>query len=84
MKATIVRIGNSRGIRIPKPLIEQCEIQDEVELEIKDRHLVIRPLRRARAGWDEAFRCMAECGDDILIDRVAEPSTAWDKREWHW
>ncbi|MBM3313641.1 AbrB/MazE/SpoVT family DNA-binding domain-containing protein [candidate division WOR-3 bacterium] len=84
MKATLVRIGNSRGIRIPKPLIEQCELQNEVELEVRGRDLVIHPLRTAREGWDEAFRRMAECGDDVLIDKVAQPSTVWDEREWEW
>ena len=82
MKAAIVRIGNSRGIRIPKPLIEQCELENEVELVVRGRDLVIHSLRAARAGWDEAFRRMAACGDDILIDKVAEPSTEWDEREW--
>lgn len=84
MKATVVRIGNSRGVRIPKALLEQCRLRDTVELEVDDGHLVIRPAERARAGWDEAFRKMADQGDDALFDRDSLSPTRWDQTEWEW
>jgi antitoxin MazE len=84
MKATIIRIGNSRGVRIPKPVLEQCEFQTEVEMLVRDHDLVIRSRHSPRAGWDEAFQRMAERGDDLLVDRAAEPSTEWAEREWEW
>lgn len=84
MKVNVVRIGNSRGIRIPKPLLEQCHIGNTVELEVRGDHLVLRPADRARAGWEEAFRRMADEGDDALIDREAWPVARWDQTEWHW
>ena len=84
MKTRIVRIGNSRGIRIPKALLEQCRLGSTVELEVQDGQLVVRPIERPRLGWDEAFRQMAEQGDDQLLDRGALPSTDWDTREWEW
>ena len=84
MKTRIVRIGNSRGIRIPKALLEQCRLGSTVELEVQDGQLVVRPVERPRLGWDEAFRQMAEQGDDQLLDRGALPSTDWDTREWEW
>ena len=74
MKTTIVRIGNSRGIRIPKPVFEQCELQDEVDMEVRGRELVIRSAHSVRKGWEEAFRKMADRRDDALIDRWVEPS----------
>ncbi|MGE0826504.1 MAG: AbrB/MazE/SpoVT family DNA-binding domain-containing protein [Candidatus Binatia bacterium] len=67
MKTTIVRIGNSRGIRIPKALLEQCHLHDKVELEVRDDHLEVRPATEPRNGWAEAFRRMHEEGDDLLL-----------------
>ena len=82
MKARIVRIGNSRGIRIPKPLIDQTGLGAEVEIMVRGNTLVIVPATSPRAGWAEAFRAMAEHGDDQLPD---EPRpTRWDRNEWQW
>lgn len=68
MKTRIVRIGNSRGVRIPKLLLDQVGLTDDVEISAENDALVIRPARVPRAGWDEAFRAMAERGDDVLLD----------------
>jgi antitoxin MazE len=82
MKARIVRIGNSRGLRIPKPVIEQIGLGDEIEMVVREGALVITPLGRPRAGWGEAFRAMAERGEDAPLD---EPrATRWDEDEWQW
>jgi antitoxin MazE len=80
----IVRIGNSQGVRIPKPLLEQAGISDQVELEVADGRISIRPARRARAGWEKRFAAMAAAGDDRLIDEVRWGSTVWDEGEWEW
>ncbi len=82
MKARIVRIGNSRGIRIPKPLIDQTGLKDEVEIAVRGDALVISPATRSRAGWAEAFQAMAAHGDDRLLDE--ERPTRWDEDEWQW
>ena len=84
MKAKIVRIGNSRGVRIPKPVLQQCGLEDEVVMEVRGHELVIRSAHSARGGWEEAFRSMAQQGDDALVDRVAEPAAEWDDTEWEW
>jgi antitoxin MazE len=84
MKAAVVRIGNSRGVRIPKALLEQCRFRDTVELEVEDGRLVIRPAEQVRSGWDEAFRRMADKGDDALLDRDSLAPTRWDESEWEW
>jgi antitoxin MazE len=83
LKTRIVRIGNSQGIRIPKPLLEQSGLGEEVELEVRSDEIVIRAASRARAGWDEAFQGMAAKGDDALIDPEAA-ATEWDDGEWTW
>jgi antitoxin MazE len=84
MQTRIVRIGNSQGIRIPKPLLEQAGIGDRVELEVQDGQIAIRPARRVRAGWEEQFSAMADAGDDRLLDGAQSTATAWDQEEWEW
>jgi antitoxin MazE len=83
MRARIVKIGNSKGIRIPKPMLEQSGIQDEVELEVEDGQIVIRAVRHPREGWDAAFAEMAARGDDKLLDDLPS-TTTWDEEEWEW
>ena len=82
MKARLVRIGNSRGIRLPKPLIEQAGLTDEVELRIQAGAITIRAAAGARAGWAEAARLMRERGDDRLLDPPT--ATRFDDEEWTW
>lgn len=84
MKARIVRIGNSRGVRIPKALLEHTRLGEEVEIEARDEQIVIRSAYRPRAGWEEAFRLMSELGDDKLPDWHAGALTSWDEDDWQW
>ncbi len=84
MKTRIVRIGNSQGIRIPKLLLEQTGLRDEVELTVQDDALIIRPARKPRAGWAAAFREMARHGDDAMLDDAPPSLSSWDEDEWEW
>lgn len=84
IKTRIVKIGNSQGIRIPKLLLEQTDFGEEIELELHEDYLVVRPAHKSRHDWEEAFRAMAERGDDELLDGELLPSTAWDKEDWEW
>ena len=84
MKTRIVRIGNSQGIRIPKPLLEQSGLAGEVDLEVEQGRIVIQALGSPRRGWEEAFRAMAERGDDALLDRETVSGSSWDEQEWEW
>lgn len=82
MKVNVVRVGNSRGIRIPKPMLEQCGIGDQVELKVRDRSIVLSPPTDLRAGWDEAFaRAAAGPSEPALLD---DRPSDWDKSEWRW
>jgi antitoxin MazE len=78
----IVRIGNSRGIRVPKALLEQAQLPDEVELHAEPGRLVVRAARRPRDGWAEAAAEMHQRGDDTLLDAVTR--TRFDSEEWAW
>ena len=82
MRASIVRIGNSRGLRIPKAVLDQVGIGDIVDLTVEEGRLVVRPVARPRAGWAEAAAAMAAAGDDALLD--PETATAFDEADWAW
>ena len=84
MKARIVRIGNSRGIRIPKPLLEESGLGEEVELDAEPGRIVIRSAQNPRAGWDAVFEKMAEYGDDAVLDSGSSTDSSWDEEEWRW
>ena len=87
MKLKLVKIGNSQGIRIPKPIIDQCGLGKEVELETDGTSIVIRASKpKARKGWAKAFQQMHEAGDDKQVWQAAESEIAssWDQEEWEW
>jgi len=83
MKAQIIRIGNSKGVRIPKAMLDAAglELESEVDLSATDGILTIRPLRKPRSGWADAFREMAKNGDD---EWIPTSSSEWDEEEWQW
>ncbi|NOZ94071.1 MAG: AbrB/MazE/SpoVT family DNA-binding domain-containing protein [Acidobacteria bacterium] len=81
--ARLIRIGNSQGIRIAKPLVEQARLAGrELELLLVEEGLLIRPIRSARSGWREAFEEMAaRAADAPPLDEDA-PNRFDD--EWQW
>lgn len=80
----LVKIGNSQGIRIPKVLLEQVGLTEEVQVEVENDRLILRAATKPRQGWDEAFQRMASLGDDQLLDGETIHQTQWDEREWEW
>ena len=84
MKARLIRIGNSKGIRIPRAVLEECGLRDPVDLEVRRGALIVRPGAKPRAGWEDAFRRMAREGDDALLDPDAVRETGWERNEWRW
>ena len=84
MRASIIKIGNSQGIRIPKPLLDQIGIKDDVELEVEKAQIIIRPVLSPRDGWDDAFKAMSHNKDDILLDSEDVIEHSWDEEEWQW
>ena len=84
IRTRLVKIGNSQGVRIPRALIFELGLnRDDLEMIVEEDHLLIRPVGHPRAGWDAAFRDMAEHGDDQLLDD-ATAGTTWDAAEWQW
>lgn len=85
MKTKIIQIGNSQGVRIPKPLIEESGLTDEIEMILRDDEIVLRSAKTNRKDWGESFKKMANQGDDELLDQEdIEGSSDWDESEWTW
>lgn len=83
MRTELIQIGNSRGVRIPKPLIEQCGLGNTVELRVENDCLVISRERRPREGWAEAFRKAGPAAHDELLLETTGPN-GFDRGEWQW
>ena len=84
VKIRIVKIGNSQGVRIPKLLLDQVDLGEDVELALQENQIVIRPAFPARHGWEGIFQEMAEAGDDRLLTGDELLETTWDEEEWEW
>jgi antitoxin MazE len=73
MEVSIIKIGNSKGFRLTKTILERYNITDKIELILEKGQIVIRPIPEPRKGWDKAFQKMHENGDDqLLLDDVFE------------
>lgn len=83
MKAEIIRIGNSHGVRIPKPILEQCGLKGVIRMDVRDNVLVLAPEEDPRAGWSEAFEAMVKKGDDTPL-LPEDQASEWDQEEWQW
>ncbi len=82
MKTKLVRIGNSRGVRLPKPLIEQAALPDHVELSVRKGTIIISAANGPREGWEDAAKQLHDRNEDRLTD--APTSTRFDDEEWQW
>ena len=82
MKTKIVRIGNSRGVRIPKPLLEQAGLEDEVRLRVVESGIIIEGATTPRDGWGLAAELLRERGEDSLLDEIV--ATDFDESDWRW
>jgi len=84
MKTKIIKIGNSQGVRIPKPILKQTGIQVDLELEVEKGRIILRPISNPRTDWDIAFKEMAENKDDRVIDGADGIRNSFDEEEWQW
>jgi antitoxin MazE len=82
LKTRIIRIGNSRGVCIPKAWLEQLRLRTEVEITLQADKIVIRAARNPRDGWEASFAALPAQTDEGLLD--AATPTQWDREEWDW
>lgn len=91
LQARLVRIGNSRGVRLPKAVIEQAGLEDGIEMTVRDGEVILKSAKHPRAGWDAAFRkALAKLGPGAL-ERERQEWADWqnmpndfDEKEWTW
>ncbi len=67
METSIIQIGNSRGLRLSKTILEKYNIKDKVELILEEGQIILRPMESPRENWEEKFKRMADHGDDQLL-----------------
>jgi len=82
MRIKVIDIGNSRGIRLPKALIEEMGFTDEVELQRTDKGLIIKPVKEARAGWAELFKMASKPAKEDKL--WGDAGNKFDNEEWTW
>ena len=82
MKAQIIQIGNSKGIRIPKPILEESNLDGQVELEVVEQGLLIKSVTPPRHGWDSAFKKLAANDEDELL--ISQGTNTYDEENWRW
>ena len=76
MEVKLINIGNSKGIRLPKAILEQYYISDKLELILEKGRIILKPKSTPRKGWEKSFKLMHENGDDkLLIDDIFEDET---------
>ena len=82
---TLIRIGNSQGVRIPKAIIEQAKLEDkELVFKISDEGLIIQPLQKPRQGWEKAFVKSLKIKEADPIDQEWLDAPLTDNGEWEW
>ncbi len=79
MKVSIMKIGNSKAIELPKNVLEKYKINDTMNLVIEKGCIELRQIKEPRKGWDVAFKRMHKNGDDqLLINEVFAEEYFWD------
>jgi antitoxin MazE len=82
MKTRLIAIGNSKGVRLPKPLLLHAGLTDEVELQVQKGAIVITRSPSRRAGWAKAAQELRDRDDDLGLDPMT--TTSFDEKEWEW
>jgi len=82
MELSIIKIGNSKGIKLSKMILDKYQISDKIELILEKGYIILKPKTEPRKNWDKAFEKMHENGDDkLLMDDVIEDENfeEWSK-----
>jgi antitoxin MazE len=82
MKAKLIQIGNSRGVRLPKPLLIEARLDEEVDIQVRDGSIIISSLKPPRTGWEESARRIHDRKGDTLMDPPSQ--THFEQSEWEW
>ncbi len=82
MIVSVVQIGNSRGVRLPKAILEQLHINEKLDLEVENQQIILKPIQeKPRVGWEDAFKKMASRKEDTMFIQDNEITEGF---EWEW
>ena len=81
MRIHLTQIGNSKGIIIPSKILNQLGFSGEIDMEIRDNNLILKPLIAPRATWEEAFAKAGSVQENLLLDDLSAEA---DETEWQW
>lgn len=85
MQLQLRQIGNSQGIILPRPMLQQVGISSEIDVEVTDGAIILRPARsHPRTGWEQAFARATEAGHVPDADLFDDASNTFDQTEWQW
>ena len=84
MQTDLIRIGNSRGVRIPKAIIDQCGFGERIDMRVEDSRVILTRNRNPREGWKEALAAAKEsrASGELLLEGI--PEQEFDRDEWTW
>ena len=80
MRTNLIKIGNSKGVRISSSIIKECELGNEIEIKVLDKRVIIEAIREPRSDWNKSFEKMHKNQEDELIPEI---SNDFDK-DWEW
>jgi len=80
MKSSLIKIGNSKGVRINSNIIKECGLESEVEIKVVDKKIIIEAVKEPRADWNKSFKVMHKNNEDALL--ISNGNT-FDK-DWKW
>jgi antitoxin MazE len=80
MKSSLIKIGNSKGVRINSNIIKECELGSEVEIKVVDKKIIIEAVKEPRADWNKSFQDMHKNSEDVIL---ISNGNAFDK-DWEW
>ena len=85
MKIQIIKIGNSKGIRIPKNVLNDCGFDNSAEMLVKDNKLILSPVKKSRKGWEKAFETASKKKTkDKVLEDFENMTDQWEEKEWKW
>jgi antitoxin MazE len=82
MKAKLIQIGNSQGVRLPKPFIKEARLEEEVDIQVREGSIIISSMKAPRTGWEESARLIHDRKVDTLLDPPTQ--THFEQSEWEW
>lgn len=79
MLTKIIQIGNSKGLRLSKTILEKYDIGETVNMRMEENYIIIEPITKPRSNWSKSFKEMRKNGhDELLINDIFEEETNWE------